>query len=226
MFSFAPAADKQGWDILGPTNTTQDGLPITLGDYFWRSTYVFRAERFGLGRSPISERPPLQTNARNLATCLLELQGRNTSRFNRFVSLIQEIFPSVRGISVAQAHNDVSQIEILVWNVDPSTERADLTVSLEESGTGIGQVLSILYVAIVEDTGKLLVIDEPNSFLHPSASRKLISILEQFGQHQYIISTHSPEIIARSRPDTLHILKRGDYQTTVQMMEFKKTFLH
>ncbi len=221
MFSFVPAADKQSWDIVGPTNAVQDGLPITLGDYFWRSTYVFRAERFGLGRSSISDRPPLQTNARNLATCLLELQGRNTSRFNRFVSLIREIFPSVRGIPVAQALNNSNENEILVWNVDPSTERAELTVSLEDSGTGIGQVLSILYVAIVEDTGKLLVIDEPNSFLHPSASRKLVSILEQFDQHQYIISTHSPEIIARSRLDTVHILKRGDYQTTVQMMDSK-----
>ena len=222
MFSFIPAIDKQSWDIQGPTNTVQDGLPNILGEYFWRSTYVFRAERFGLGRSSVSERPPLQTNARNLATCLLDLQGRNISRFNRFVSLVQEIFPSVRGISVAQAHNNPNENEIIVWNVDPSTERADLTVSLEDSGTGIGQVLSILYVAIVEDTGKLLVIDEPNSFLHPSASRKLVSILEQFAHHQYIISTHSPEIIARGRLDTLHILKRGDYQTTVQMMDSKE----
>jgi hypothetical protein len=155
MFSFVSSDDKQSWDLLGPTNTVQDGLPGILGEYFWRSSYVFKAERFVLGSSSVTERPPLQTNARNLATCLLDLQGRNTFRFNRFVSFTQEIFPSVRGISVAQSNNNHSENEILLWNADPSTERADLTVRLEDSGTGIGQVLSILYVAIVEDNWKI-----------------------------------------------------------------------
>lgn len=105
IFTFLPSVDKRSWDLLGPSSAGQDTLPTLLGQHLTRSTYVFRAERFGLGQSSISDRAPLQTNARNLATCLLDLQGRNSYRFNRFVSLIREIFPSVKSISVVQANN-------------------------------------------------------------------------------------------------------------------------
>jgi hypothetical protein len=40
--------------------------------------------------------------------------------------------------------------------------------------------------------------------------------------HQYIISTHSPEMISRSNPDTFHVLKRDDNHTTLEKMGSKE----
>jgi hypothetical protein len=51
MFTFVPSVDKRSWDLLGPSSAAQDTLPFLLGQHLTRSTYVFRAERFGLGRS-------------------------------------------------------------------------------------------------------------------------------------------------------------------------------
>lgn len=76
-------------------------------------------------------------------------------------------------------------------------------------------------MVIESQSKKILVIDEPNSFLHPSASRKLLDVLARY-EHQYIISTHSPEMISRSRPDTLHVLKRGDNHTAIEKMDSKE----
>lgn len=50
---------------------------------------------------------------------------------------------------------------------------------LAESDTGIGQVLAILYVVIMAKYNQVIIIDEPQSFLHPGAVRKLIEILKQ-----------------------------------------------
>lgn len=124
--------------------------------------------------------------------------------------------PSVKWVSTPTVGQGVAGIS--VWNADPSTERGDLTVRLEDSGTGVGQVLAILYAVMESQDKEILVIDEPNSFLHPSASRKLVDILARYG-HQYIVSTHSREIIARSSPDTLHVLRRDDNHSIVDVMD-------
>jgi hypothetical protein len=84
---------------------------------------------------------------------------------------------------------------------------------LSACGTGIGQVLSILYVVLTAHSPRVVIIDEPQSFLHPGAAKKLIEILREIGkngnfpQHQYVISTHSPTIIASAEPATIVMLQ-------------------
>jgi hypothetical protein len=210
---FLPSPDGGSWQLNGPM-TGLLSFAVTLGPRFMASTYVFKAERLTLGQCPISPPVPLATDASNLAACLQNLQA-NSHRFGRFVSVVQEILPSVKWVSAHVVGQTVAGIS--VWNADPSTERDDLRVSLEDCGTGVGQVLAMIYAVVESQERKILVIDEPNSFLHPSASRKLIDILTRY-DHQYIISTHSPEIIARSHLETLHVLKRDDNHTTVEAM--------
>jgi predicted ATP-dependent endonuclease of OLD family len=66
-----------------------------------------------------------------------------------------------------------------------------------------------------------IAIDEPNSFLHPDAARTLIRILKQHPQHQYIITTHSPEVIAEADAKNLFVLKHkhGDATEINSMTE-------
>jgi hypothetical protein len=212
QFRFASSADRTSWQveqINSPSN-----FVASLGQLFARSAYVFKAERLNVGQCPISPPTALATDASNLAACLQNLQS-NAHRFGRFVSVVQEILPSVKWVSAHVLNQTAAGISI--WNADQSTERDDLRVGLEDCGTGIGQVLAIIYAVIEAQNKKILVIDEPNSFLHPSASRKLLDVLTRY-DHQYIISTHSPEMITRSNPDTLHVLKRDDRRTTFERM--------
>jgi hypothetical protein len=62
----------------------------------------------------------------------------------------------------------------------------------------------------------VIAIDEPNSFLHPGAAKKLIQILKRFPQHQYIISTHSPEVIGAAQPATLHLVRFDGKQSVIE----------
>ena len=98
-------------------------------------------------------------------------------------------------------------MEIVTWTEDPTTERGDLAIELTESGTGVSQVLAMLYVVLNSKFPRTIIIDEPNSFLHPGAARKLIEILKRFPKHQYIIATHSPEIIAAADPSALMLIR-------------------
>jgi hypothetical protein len=202
-FNFLVSADRQTYEIKGPMQGGQDQACGILGAAVNNSLYVFRAERLNVGTSPIDPGRQLQPNAANLASCLLLLQASHW-RFNTFVNLVNSVFPSVLSVSVEPVGANLA--EIYLWNVRPDTGRDDLKIKLIDSGTGVGQVLAILYVVLESSSPKTIVIDEPNSFLHPAASRKLLDILQRYN-HQYIISTHAPEIISATKPDTLYLVK-------------------
>jgi predicted ATPase len=127
----------------------------------------------------------------------------NPLLFQEFNQHVTTIFPSIRWVAPNPKGNTV---EVRIWSIDPSTRREDLAIPLNESGTGVGQVLAILYVAMTNEPG-VIAIDEPNSFLHPGAAKKLIQILKLYPQHQYIISTHSPELINVAQPAALHLVR-------------------
>lgn len=64
---------------------------------------------------------------------------------------------------------------------------------------------------LTSDIPRTILIDEPNSFLHPGAAKKLIETLKQYPQHQYVLSTHSPEVIRATAPETIiHAKWHGD----------------
>ena len=136
----------------------------------------------------------------------------NPDLFREFNQNVSVIFLSIKMATITTRS---SNFEIRIWSVDPSTRRDDLAVPLNESGAGIGQVLAILYVAMTNEPG-VIAIDEPNSFLHPGAAKKLIQSLKRYPQHQYIISTNSPEVVGEAQPATLHLIKFDDKQSVVE----------
>jgi predicted ATPase len=179
--------------------------------------YCFRAERLSLGATPYGERTDLLPDASNLAEVLDALQGRNPTRYESINRHVRTIFPTIQHIAVRPSGG---KSEIIVWNVDPATEREDLAIPLLQSGTGIGQVLAILYVVVTSNIPRTIIIDEPNTFLHPGALRKLLGILQATAlQHQYVITTHSPEVIASSEPQTIYMVRWGDGQSKLDSLD-------
>ena len=214
---FSPSQDRQNFVPQGFGDVSNDDIGIIVAQQITGrgGVYVFRAERLSLGQSSISDDPVLAPNAANLAAVLLLLLS-NPSRYDRLMGYVHLIFPTIYTIRARPRGN---QAEIQIWQVDPTTEREDLAITLSDSGTGVGQVLAILYVAITSNTGRTIVIDEPNSFLHPGASRKLMQILRSFDHHQYIISTHSPEVINVTEPSTVHLTRWDGTGCTISRMD-------
>ncbi len=213
---FGVTPDMTNFILRGSTPISNDNVGIIAAEHFFGGSglYTFRAERPNIGSSPFGRQELLAPDASNLPTVLITLMG-NRVRFDRFNHHVQTIFPSIRQVVAIPAQPSGNLVEIRIWQVEPSTERDDLAVDLRDSGTGVGQVLAILYVITVADSPRTIVIDEPNSFLHPGAARKLIEILREHQEHQYIIATHSPETIRATDPCSLHLLRWENYQSNV-----------
>lgn len=183
--------------------------------------YRFDAERLKVSACAIGVNPTLNPNASNLPEVLQLLNQDNPSKFKRYVNLVNRIFPSVKWVSVF--NETPQQVLIKIWRVEADTERDDLAIPLNECGTGIGQALAILYVIINSNLPRIILIDEPQSFLHPGAARTLIEILKEFPQHQYIITTHSPEILATANPSTITSLRLENGETKSKSLMLDQT---
>lgn len=190
-------------EVSGEANS-DFGLTTCL--YLRDRIYSFIAQRFNLGRCSVGAGKVLRSDASNLAEVLSTLQGTNPSLFARFNQYVKEIFPTIFQVSVRNVEN--THLEVIVWTENPLSERGDLAVPLDECGTGVGQVLAILYVVLTSQFSRTILIDEPNSFLHPAATRKLVEILKiDFPMHQYIVATHSPEVIKAAEPNSLFMVR-------------------
>lgn len=185
----------------------------------WQTNmFYFSAERMTIGESAQGYAERLQPNAGNLAGVLDTLKGDRGDVFARLVWHLREIFPTVGNLSVRPKPSAANMIEVRVWPTE-AMERVELSFPLNSSGTGVSQVIALL-TAIMTVQNAVIVIDEINSFLHPAAVKALLRILQtEYAQHQYIISTHAPEVIGFSNPRTLHLVKRDGYESSVHRLD-------
>lgn len=200
------------------TTQSQDGSTWLLQDIKNR-IYRFKAERMNVGVAEGMTVGTLAADASNLPLVLRHLATQNAPRFSRYVDLICSILPDIHWISTDEVSQ--GQYQVLMWPIDVKTERADLAIPLTDSGTGVGQILAILYVAITSDSPRTIIVDEPQSFLHPGALRKLVDILryEQNHDHQYIFSSHSPQVIASAAPSAFHLVSKTRLESRVERMD-------
>lgn len=202
---------------VNSNNASEDKfLEYKIPSFIKRNIYYFDAERLGIGSSDISQsnHGNLRSNAGNLPSVLLWTMTRKPFEFEQYVKIIRQVFPDIEGITLPIQNNSA---EIKLWYTPLSQKREDLAFSLSKSGTGVGQVLSIVYVVVTSRYPQVIIIDEPQSFLHPGAIRKLFNILKQH-DHQYIITTHSPIVISAANPDTLLLVRKENYQSHVQVI--------
>jgi AAA15 family ATPase/GTPase len=197
-------------------DTAWNCLYLNLYGYFKSKIYRFYAERLNIGNCTYGQSEFLKPNASNLPEVLYNLQTNNPPLFEKYYNYVRSIIPTIERVSVA--HQDSSpnhrELTIFTWSKQASENALrELAIPLSDCGTGISQVLAIVYVVFTSEEGKSIIIDEPSSFLHPSASRKLIEFLKLFPQHQYFISTHSPTIINSALPCNVIQVKQKNGQS-------------
>ena len=193
-------------DLLGNNRWARDALR----DEVQKRIYGFRAERLGRSNYPAAGSSTLNPDASNLSEVLNSLASGNPDRYTTLMRHLKKVFPEIEWVTTEIISNQASA---KIWSIPTKTERKDLAIPLFDSGTGLAQVLAILYVVVTSDESKLVCIDEPQSFLHPGAFRKLFEILRAYPQHQYIVTTHSPSAILND--DRVFIAKRQVQETKI-----------
>jgi hypothetical protein len=199
--------DEWNLEIVDTRNTgSQPTLQLydLLVSEFRSRLYFFKAQRPIPSRCPDGGLQTLLPDATNLAEVLSNLSAdRSTQR--KFDDLVRLVLPQIYEVTTHKVKNNLGLQEIIVYETESSAP-----IQLEHCGSGVAQVLAMLYVlATAKGTeSMIIIIDEPQSFLHPGAVRRLMAVFREHDQHQYIISTHDPNVIAAAQPSTISLVTK------------------
>jgi len=158
--------------------------------------FYFSSQRYNAGECASSANIQLDGNANNFPNCLENLRA-TPEKFKNYLGLVKRVLPNITDIVTVTKQTDRLLTRVLVYKTTAIDER--LGIPLNDCGTGVSQILVMLYVLSQQESG-IILIDEPGSFLNPSAEKALVKIIKEFTNFQFILATHSAPLISGSLP--------------------------
>ena len=86
-------------------------------------------------------------------------------------------------------------------------EKDEETISSNALSEGEKQIIAIRGINdLLIDDNTLLLFDEPDTYLHPSWQSQFIEEIIKYSKHtQFVITTHSPQILTNMNPQFGHL---------------------
>lgn len=152
----------------------------------------------------------LSIDGTNLNTFLYTLHNNEEKIFDKIKKTFTQIFTDV--ISVSTPIDAANHTHISIH-----FDGMDYPVPLSNCGSGYTHVLLLLCVLYTKKDSVVL-FDEPQVFLHPSAEKAIYDLVNDNGEHQYIFTTHSPILINYPVEKHLfHVRKTGGKSLFTQL---------
>ncbi len=145
---------------------------------------------------------------RNFQTTLSSLHFRNQLRllkeeyFDAFQRLASDTWPglSVESLEVPQPMDREGRLGLFVRDGDFSAEVAWM-------GHGLQMWLQTMWFLVRSQRSSVPILDEPDVYMHADLQRRLVRMLTQ-DHRQFIIATHSPEMLAEVEAESVVVLDR------------------
>ncbi len=161
-------------------------------------------------KKAISGESILSYDAANLADVIHSISSNNPDKFNEFKKEVIKVLP---GIS-----NLLSPVEVNSSTVGlkETQQLEDESYKLSSFSSGVKNVLAILTLLILTKEKSLILIEEPETHLHPSAIRNLMEIIMKYsGDTQVFFSTHSPCTLLNFKIENIYLVKRNTENNTI-----------
>lgn len=164
-------------------------------------------------RSPqqIAAGAPFDENGRNLAAVLRALRKRNGPELNDIEGALARL---VDGLRTYEIHNVGSYLITKLLYEFSSTDSGSVTKlgsDLAQESDGTLRILSILAALYQQPPRPLVVIEEPETNIHPGALGVLADLLKEASlRSQILVTTHNPDLIEHFGPDVLRVVEKSD----------------
>ena len=163
--------------------------------------------------------PQLFHDGSNLASIINSLlTGGDSEAINAIIDSLHRAIPTLKGLSTPPTDNNGASREIRF--VLSGNERPVLTIPAAEVSDGAMFLTAFLVLAHWQFSNVLL-IEEPETGLHPERIETVVKLLRQlttgelgYPPRQIILTTHSPLLLNFVDPKEVRIFQRGDGEGT------------
>lgn len=210
----------QSWkneDVSTPSNK----IPRALSSVLFR--FLDASSRLKLATESTIEEPQSRRNPQHMALSLLYSSDESYKEFRR-------IFEDVFGVSPIIDYSDQGQVRIQIgeYNGDPPGHPRELGELVDQNhfsmidGEGDGYLSFAGVVgSLLISQSRLLLLDEPAAFLHPSQARRLGEWIANKGSEtteQIVISTHDSNFLngMLEAPEQISIFRLNRHENQTQ----------
>lgn len=171
-------------EITGESRLSLSTIDIVRDNKFWVGNAGARSLAYSDYRN--AQEYARESIDNRLASALISVVDNDDLK-ERFDNMLKEIFPDFREWTT-DADDPQAGVYIKYKVSDDQYVKIDHSV-----GSGILSVFRIVYALVAEDTDKIVLIDEPEVYLHPLAQQNLLKVLErESARYQIVFTTHSP----------------------------------
>ncbi|MBR7835755.1 AAA family ATPase [Actinospica durhamensis] len=152
----------------------------------------------------------LSPDGSNLIDVLHYMRSNQETAWQELQKLIQEFVPDVGTLQLPAAASNL-------WAAFRDDNIPGHMHSLKSLGTGVEQLLMTLVVGLTQ-TATAIVLEEPETGLHPAAQRALLGLMQKWSQDRLIVaSTHSSTMLDWTSPSTtiISVTRAGANSTAV-----------
>lgn len=170
--------------------TSVGGIPIFITNlreflsekivYISGSRYIPESEETALSDT-------LSIDGTNLNKFLYTLHNNNEEIFDKIKTTFIEIFNEVESINTPINIGNTTNISVIF-------KEYNKPIPLSSCGSGFSHVLLLLCVLYTKQDS-IVLYDEPQVYLHPSAEKAIYDLISENEGHQYLLTTHSPILI-------------------------------
>jgi len=193
---------------------TTDSTPFEVFDvlrgirvYHLNDTSIFASSR---RLCDAHDGQSLQSDASNIAAFICMLRDAHPRHYRRLVQVIRRVFPLFDDF-------DMAPDRVFPGNVRLEWRERGIGLPLTANEMSDGTLRFICLAALLmqpfdrPEAPRVIVIDEPELGLHPSAISLLVSMIEMASMHvQVVVATQSSTLVsALSNPDSVVVVKRN-----------------
>ncbi len=180
-----------------------------------------------------------QSYERNGIVRLVDIFSHKNEIEGYLVSSIMSAVLGNRDITSKDAiDSSIEDINKILGGIKLNTKLVDLTsektifespnekkISIDDLSSGEKQLYyRAAFLSKLKIKNSLILVDEPETSLHPTWQREIIKLYQNAGENnQVILATHSPHIIASVNPKNLFVLSFDDKESKVKVTNMEKT---
>jgi predicted ATPase len=169
----------------------------------------------------------LYSDGGNLAAFLYGLKENKNNRtyYDKIVRHIKQVFPQFEGFNLNPTARNDNYI-MLDWYEDNHNEYKFGPHQISD-GTLRFMALAALLLQPPKNLPAVIILDEPELGLHPSAIVELAGMVKTASQHtQVIMATQNPSLLDEFKPEQITVIERNPVSQSSQFKSFSEEGLH